>query len=108
MSGLDAALIERIFREEYGRAVAVLVRQFGDIDAAEEAVQDAFTVALERWPTVGLPPSPAGWIITTARNRAIDRFGARRRADRHAEALRLNPPSADPIPRMPCRTIGCG
>lgn len=79
--------IERIFREEYGRAVSVLVRVCGDVDAAEEAVQDAFTTALERWPESGLPPSPAGWIITTARNRAIDRF--RRdatRADRHAES----------------------
>jgi RNA polymerase sigma-70 factor (ECF subfamily) len=78
--------IERIFREEYGRAVSVLVRVCGDIGAAEEAVQDAFTTALERWPATGLPPSPAGWIITTARNRAIDRF--RREAtrdDRHAE-----------------------
>ena len=99
MPGLDVVLIERIFREEYGRAVAVLVRQFGDIDTAEEAVQDAFTVALERWPAAGLPPSPAGWIITTARNRAIDRFRREAtRADRHAEALRLNPTSADPIP----------
>ena len=99
MPELDAALIERIFREEYGRAVAVLVRQFGDIDAAEEAVQDAFTVALERWPAAGLPPSPAGWVITTARNRAIDRFRREAtRADRHAEAWLLNPPSADPIP----------
>jgi RNA polymerase sigma-70 factor (ECF subfamily) len=96
---LDAALIERIFREEYGRAVAVLVRQFGDIDSVEEAVQDAFTVALERWPAVGLPPSPAGWIITTARNRAIDRFRREAtRADRHAEAWRLFPPEADPMP----------
>jgi len=67
--------------------VAVLVRVFGDIDMAEEAVQDAFTAAVERWPTTGMPPSPAGWIITTARNRAID--GLRREAsreDRHAQA----------------------
>ena len=64
--------IERVFREEYGRAVAVLVRVFGDIDVAEEAVQDAFTAAVQRWPSSGLPPSPAGWIITTARNRAIE------------------------------------
>jgi len=81
--------IERVFREEYGRAVSVLVRVCGDIDAAEEAVQDAFTAAVERWPSAGLPPSPAGWIITTARNRAIDRF--RREAsrdERHAEAAR--------------------
>jgi RNA polymerase sigma-70 factor (ECF subfamily) len=79
--------IDRTFREEYGRAVAVLVRQFGDIDLAEEAVQDAFTVAIERWPREGVPPSPAGWIITTARNRAIDRF--RREAsrdERHRQA----------------------
>jgi RNA polymerase sigma-70 factor, ECF subfamily len=82
--------IERVFREEYSRAVAVLVRVFGDIDLAEEAVQDAFTVAVQRWPSDGLPPSPAGWIITTARNRAINRV--RREAsrnERHAEALRL-------------------
>jgi RNA polymerase sigma-70 factor, ECF subfamily len=66
--------IERVFREVYGRAVSVLVRVCGDIDVAEEAVQDAFVAALERWPHTGLPPSPAGWIITTARNRAVDRF----------------------------------
>src|SRR6202158_6191605 len=85
-----ASEIERVFREEYGRAVAVLVRVFGDIDVAEEAVQDAFTVASARWPSTGLPPSPAGWIITTARNRAIDRL--RREAsrdDRHAQAALL-------------------
>src|SRR5262249_40143578 len=64
---LTASTIERVFRDQYGRAVAVLVRHFGDIDLAEEAVQDAFTVALQRWPSTGVPPSPAGWIITTAR-----------------------------------------
>ena len=63
-----------MFREEYGRAVAVLVRVFGDIDVAEDAVQEAFTAAVQRWPGAGVPPSPAGWIITTARNRAIDRL----------------------------------
>jgi RNA polymerase sigma-70 factor (ECF subfamily) len=68
----DAAQIGRVFREESGRAVASLVRHFGDIDLAEEAVQEAFVVALAKWPTTGLPPSPAGWIITTGRNRAID------------------------------------
>jgi RNA polymerase sigma-70 factor (ECF subfamily) len=65
--------IERVFRADYGRAVSVLVRLCGDIDDAEEAVQDAFRAAVERWPTLGIPPSPAGWIIATARNRAIDR-----------------------------------
>jgi len=82
--------LERIFRAEYGRAVASLVRLFGDIDVAEEAVQDAFVVAVRRWPAEGVPPSPAGWIITTARNRAIDRF--RRdasRAERHEAATAL-------------------
>ncbi|MBD0743745.1 RNA polymerase sigma factor [Streptomyces sp. CBMA152] len=82
--------VERVFRAEYGRAVAVLVRVFGDIDIAEEAVQDAFTTALERWPAAGAPPSPAGWIITTARNRAIDRLRREAsRADRQARAALL-------------------
>jgi RNA polymerase sigma-70 factor (ECF subfamily) len=83
--------IERVFREEYGRAVAVLTRVFGDIDVAEDGVQDAFAEAVRRWPEAGLPPSPAGWIITTARNRAIDRL--RREAARdgkHAQAALLH------------------
>jgi RNA polymerase sigma-70 factor (ECF subfamily) len=86
-----ASEIERVFREEYGRAVAVLVRVFGDIDVAEEAVQEAFTTAVQRWPATGLPPSPAGWIITTARNRAIDRLRRESsRDDRHAQAALLH------------------
>ena len=85
---LNAAEIERVFREEYGRAVAVLVRRFGDIDVAEDAVQDAFVEAVKRWPDSGVPPSPAGWIITTARNRAVDRLRREAsREDRHAQAL---------------------
>jgi RNA polymerase sigma-70 factor (ECF subfamily) len=88
---LSVAEIERVFGEEYGRAVAVLVRVFGDIDIAEEAVQDAFTAAVERWPSAGLPPSPAGWIITTARNRAIDRLRRESsRDDHHAQAALLH------------------
>jgi RNA polymerase sigma-70 factor (ECF subfamily) len=88
---LHASEIERVFGEEYGRAVAVLVRVFGDIDVAEEAVQDAFTAAVQRWPSTGLPPSPAGWIITTARNRAIDRLRREAsREDRHAQAALLH------------------
>jgi RNA polymerase sigma-70 factor (ECF subfamily) len=70
--------------------VAVLIRVFGDIDVAEEAVQDAFTAAVQRWPSAGLPPSPAGWIITTARNRAIDRLRREAsREDRQAQAALL-------------------
>jgi RNA polymerase sigma-70 factor (ECF subfamily) len=82
--------VERVFRAEHGRAVATLVRVFGDIDLAEEAVQDAYVVALDHWTRDGVPPSPAGWIITTARNRALD-FLRREssRATRQAEAMRL-------------------
>src|SRR6266550_7430722 len=64
--------VERVFREVYGQAVATLVRVFGDITLAEDAVQEAFVVASHRWPEDGIPPNPAGWIVTTARNRAID------------------------------------
>jgi len=85
------AEIERVFRAEHGRAVASLVRVFGDIDIAEDAVQDAFAAAVQRWPDAGLPPSPAGWIITTARHRAIDRLRREAsREDRHAQAALLH------------------
>ncbi|MCG8916002.1 sigma-70 family RNA polymerase sigma factor [Actinokineospora sp. PR83] len=89
--------IARVFREEYGRAVAVLVRSLGDIDLAEEAVQDAFAEAVRRWPESGEPPSPAGWIITTARNRAIDRLRRESTRDaRHAAAHALLAPDDSP------------
>jgi RNA polymerase sigma-70 factor (ECF subfamily) len=103
MPDLLAPEIERVFREEYGRAVAVLVRVFGDIDVAEEAVQDAFTAAAQRWPSGGLPPSPAGWIITTARNRAIDRLRREAsREDRHAQAALLHARD-EPVEEGPVR-----
>jgi len=87
-TGID---IEHVFRTEFGRAVSALVRTFGDIDVAEEAVQDAFAVAVDRWPSSGAPPSPAGWIITTARNKAIDRLRRESsRDDRHAQAMLLH------------------
>jgi RNA polymerase sigma-70 factor, ECF subfamily len=90
--------IEELFRREYGRAVSVLMRVCGSIDAAEEAVQEAFSTAVERWSKTGLPPSPAGWIIATARNRAIDRFRRESlRASRHAAvdwAVRIAPPDS--------------
>jgi RNA polymerase sigma-70 factor, ECF subfamily len=89
--GQSTSEIEHIFRQEYGRAVAILVRVFGDIDVAEEAVQEAFATAVQRWSESGLPPSPAGWIITTARNRAIDRLRREAsREDRHAQAALLH------------------
>ena len=90
MPALDTAAIERTFKDESGRAIATLVRLFGNIDIAEEAVQDAFVVATERWPKTGLPPNPGGWIVTTARNRAIDRLRREgSRQDRHAQAALL-------------------
>jgi RNA polymerase sigma-70 factor, ECF subfamily len=81
---------EAVFRREYGRCVAALIRFLGDIDAAEEAVQDAFTVAIARWPAGGQPPNPGAWIVTTARNRAIDRLRRESvRGERHAQAHHL-------------------
>ena len=86
----DAAAIERAYRESSGRAVATLVRIFGDIDLAEEAVQEAFAVATERWPATGVPPNPGGWIVTTARNKALDRLRRESsRFGREAEAARM-------------------
>jgi RNA polymerase sigma-70 factor (ECF subfamily) len=71
---MDVAAVERAYRESSGRAVATLVRFLGDIDLAEEAVQEAFAVAIERWPRDGVPSNPGGWIVTTARHKALDRL----------------------------------
>jgi RNA polymerase sigma-70 factor (ECF subfamily) len=91
--GQQSVDVERVFREEYGRAVSVLVRAFGDIDLAEEGVQEAFVVAAERWPVAGMPPRPAGWIITTARHRVVDRLRRESsREVRHAQAALLRVP----------------
>lgn len=95
--------IERIFREQYGRAVAVLVRTFGDIDLAEEGVQDAFVAALQRWPSAGLPPSPAGWIITTARNRIVDRLRREATRDRRQAQAALQYAHDRPAQEGPVR-----
>jgi RNA polymerase sigma-70 factor (ECF subfamily) len=81
---LDGAEVGRIFREESGRSLAALTRAFGDLDLAEDAVQEAFAVALRKWPRDGVPPNPGGWITTTARNHAIDRL---RRESRGRELL---------------------
>jgi RNA polymerase sigma-70 factor (ECF subfamily) len=106
----EQATVEQTFRLEFGRAVATLVRLFGDIDLAEEAVQQAFVVALQRWPTAGAPPNPGGWIVTTARNQAIDRL--RREAsrnDRHAQAVLVHqrdaPQEVGPVPDDQLRLI---
>ncbi|GAB2553429.1 RNA polymerase sigma factor [Kribbella endophytica] len=95
--------VAAVFRSEHGRAVAVLARSFGDLDIAEDAVQEAFTTALERWPEQGLPPSPAGWIITTARNRAIDRLRREAaREDKYAQAALLHAQD-EPVEEGPVR-----
>ncbi|MDT4949759.1 MAG: polymerase sigma-70 factor, subfamily [Pseudonocardiales bacterium] len=83
--GIDEAGVGRIFREAWGRSVATLIRVFGDIDVAEDAVQEAFALALRKWPGGAPPPNPGGWITTTARNCAIDRL---RRESRGRELLR--------------------
>jgi len=108
--GTDAAAIERTFRGSYGRAVATLIRVFGDIDLAEEAVQEAFAVAVRRWPAGGVPPNPGGWIVTTARNKAVDRLRRESsRSGREAQAARLlagtEPPEAGPVPDDRLRLI---
>ncbi len=85
------AAIERIYREEYGRVVASLVRRFGDIDIAEEAAGEALLTALEKWPTDGVPPNPGGWLTKTAGNRAIDRIRRESHRDaKHQAALMIH------------------
>jgi RNA polymerase sigma-70 factor, ECF subfamily len=106
--------VEAVFRREYGRCVATLIRFLGDIDAAEEAVQDAFTVAAARWPSAGEPPNPGAWIVTTARNRAIDRLRRESvRDERQAQAHHLygagtaddTPPQEETVPDDRLRLI---
>ncbi len=104
------ARVEQTFRLEFGRAVATLIRLFGDIDLAEEAVQQAFVVALERWPVSGVPPNPGGWIVTTARNKAIDRLRRESsRHDRQAQAALIHhrdqPTEEGPVPDDRLRLI---
>jgi RNA polymerase sigma-70 factor, ECF subfamily len=79
--------VEQVFREEWGRAVAILTRVLGDLELAEDAVQDAFATALERWPRDGVPRAPGAWVVTTARNRAIDRIRRDRVFRQKAELL---------------------
>ena len=91
MPETDSSAVELAFRQESGRAVAYLIRLFGDIDVAEEAVQEAFVVAAKRWREAGVPPNPGGWIVTTARNKALDRLRRESsRHDRQAQAFLLH------------------
>ncbi len=93
---LTRGAVEQVFREESGRVLATLIRITNDFDVAEEAVQDAFLIALERWPEGGVPRNPGAWMVTTARNRAIDRLRrARRFAEREPQLRRLAELDAD-------------
>src|SRR5579884_4308301 len=85
----EAAAVERVFREEYGRVIASLVRRFGDIDVAEEAAGEALVAALESWPESGVPANPGGWLTTTAANRAIDRLRRETKRDAKHRAASL-------------------
>ncbi|MDP4503766.1 RNA polymerase sigma factor [Nonomuraea turcica] len=100
---IGQAAIGRIFREEYGRSLATLIGVFDDIDVAEDAVQEAFAVALIKWPAEGLPPNPGGWITVTARNRAIDRLRRQTRERRLLGDVTIlvpdrEPEEQDPVP----------
>ncbi len=96
---VDEVGVGQIFRAESGRSVATLIRIFGDIDTAEDAVQDAFALALRRWPVEGLPPNPGGWITTTARNGAIDRLRREVRGRALLEEVAvLWPVAGQPVP----------
>ena len=109
--------VEAVFRREYGRILASLIRHAGGFEEAEEALQEAFTRALERWPTDGVPDNPAAWVSTAARNGLLDRLRKRRVADeksdevrerwtaRQAEAQRAAPrwsPSTMSFPTIAC------
>src|ERR671936_2097857 len=89
MQGAEEA-VERVFREEYGRLIASLVRRFGDIDLAEEAAGEALVAALERWPDSGVPANPGGWLTTTAGNRAIDRIRRENQRDAKQQAALMH------------------
>jgi RNA polymerase sigma-70 factor (ECF subfamily) len=93
-----AGIVEAVFREEWGRTVAYLARVLGDLELAEDAVQDAFATALERWPRDGVPSSPGAWIARTARNAAIDRIRREQVLARKRELLARLEDTAEPMP----------
>ena len=95
------AAVERVFREEYGRLVASLIRRFGDIDLAEEAAGEALVAALEKWPESGVPANPGGWLTVTAGHRAIDRIRREQQRDAKHRAASMNHDDAPHEPTGP-------
>src|SRR6516225_7113394 len=81
-----SATIDAVYRSDWGRIVATLIRQVGDFDVAEEAAQEAFAAAVDNWRVAGIPDSPAAWIIQTARHKAIDRIRRRARLEQKLES----------------------
>ncbi len=101
-AGLGRAAVEDVVRREHGRVLSGLVRRFGDLDLAEDALGEALVAALERWTVDGVPPNPAGWLTTTAARKGLDRLRREsRRGDKHAEAAMLH----DPTPPDPTGPI---
>ncbi|MGB2874927.1 MAG: sigma-70 family RNA polymerase sigma factor [Gaiellaceae bacterium] len=100
-------IVEEVFREEWGRTLAILARLLGDVELAEDAVQEAFATALERWPRDGAPASPGAWLLTTARNRAIDRIRRDRTLQRKTELLAaLQPDEPEETDVIPDERLG--
>src|SRR3989442_991513 len=101
--------IEDVFRTEYGRILATLIRLLGDFDIAEEALQEAFAAALEQWPMTGTPGNPAAWLVSTARHKAIDRLRQRARLAQKQEEiahhLELSAEEEAPVPEDRLRLL---
>jgi RNA polymerase sigma-70 factor (ECF subfamily) len=95
LRGKRLVVLDELFREEWGRTLAILARALGDVELAEDAVQEAFAAALERWPRDGAPANPGAWLLTTARNRAIDRIRREQNLRSKTELLAALVPQAE-------------
>ena len=91
------ASVDQVFRDEWGRVLAALIGFLGDFDLAEEAAQEAFAAAAERWPRDGTPDNPRAWLVATARNRAIDRIRRERTLAAKAHLLETPETAEDPL-----------
>ena len=91
------AILEQVFRDQWGRVLATLIGFLGDFDLAEEAAQEAFAIAAERWPRDGVPSNPGTWLVTTGRNRAVDRIRRDRTLAAKTRMLQVSEPSEDMV-----------